>query len=154
MCKHFYSLPVSFGCSINICTHTKKYFYLSLSGSDFVGLLFPNENEEKVGMWHIWYFCHPWLPCHFTHTDCWAQTSSTHDQVFATFKYWFLTNRPWNQVGKLLPVYLLYSIAINHCISKAHRASLVHFPFKLISKRSIAEHTLLSHVKIIPLQPL
>ena len=54
---------VSFGCSDNIYTR-EALFPLNLrsSGRGRVGSLFTNEEQNKVGSWRIWYFCHTCQP--------------------------------------------------------------------------------------------
>ena len=153
MCKHFYSLLVSFGLStnINICT-PKKVLLFELTRVRLSVCSFPMKMTKRLACDILDTFAtHGYLVISLIQT-------AGHKTAALMIKSLQLSSLIFNKQalkssGKTTPcpssLFHCY-----HCISKAHHASLVHFPFKLISNRSVAEHTLLSHVKIIPLQPL
>ena len=154
MCKHFYSLPVSFGLStnINICTPKKSTSIWAYQGATLSVCSFPMKMTKRLACDIFDTFAtHGYLVISLIQT-------AGHKTAALMIKSLQLSSLIFNKQalkssGKTTPcpssLFHCY-----HCISKAHHASLVHFPFKLISNRSVAEHTLLSHVKIIPLQPL
>ena len=79
-----------------------------------VGLSFTTKEQNKVGWWHIGYFCNTcWSCCDIIVMDCWAQNGSTNSHVFATFKCLCFTNRKRNSViNCCVLVYIFHSIPI------------------------------------------
>ena len=122
----------------------KEYSFasnLAASGHSLNGLLFTNEEQNKVGSRHIWYFCHTCQPCLWHH---WHRLLGTKWQH--SLSYFSLTDQAKNNSNSYVCVFysilthlcIFYSILTHLCIFYSiltHGAcgtSLAWFPFNFM----------------------
>ena len=74
----------------------------------YIGSFCISKEQEKVGLWHVWYCCHMCQP-YWWQDRFWAQNRTTHGHIFLNFQKFILANRMKNWKKNCI-FYFIYTL--------------------------------------------